>query len=337
MTAANYYISKFFHLARRSGLDAEGLLARAGVERDIIDAPGRRVDAERLATFLISIWDEMGDEAMSLSCTPIPRGSFHMMGKLTVHEPNLRKALEQFIRFYSLISDTYAMALRVDGQKAVLTFELTAPDLDSQHLLAEIHLMALHRYSSWLIAENIPLGEVFFTYPAPPQVKEYSFLFPGKHVFGAPCMGFTFSSKYLDHVTVQDTGTLKTFMRRCPVELFLQPKTDFSLTSDVQALLSKSIEEGFPTAREVAQQLHLSRRSLMRKLKDEGSSFQQIKDLLRRDRAIQLLTGHLLTVGEVAEKVGFSDPAVFARAFKSWTGSSPRDYRENYSRSRAKS
>ena len=335
MTAANYYISKFYHLAARCGLDADALLREAEVDPNIIDVPGRRVDAEKLATVLVGLWDALQDEAMALSDSPIPRGSFYMMGKLTIHEPNLRKALEQFIRFYAMVTDAYTMQLSTDGEWAYMTFTMNFPELDDEHLLAEIHLMSLHRYSAWLIAENIPLHEIYFSYPAPPQVKEYSFLFPGKHVFEAPYMGFSFSKKFLDHETVQDVGTLKTFMRRCPVELFLQPKTDFSLTSDVQSLLQQNISAGFPTIREVASQLHLTRRTLMRKLKDEGSSFQQIKDLIRRDRAIYLLTSHPYAVSEIAEKTGFSDPSVFARAFKSWTGLSPRDYRENYSRQRS--
>ena len=334
MTAANYYISQFYHLAARCGLDADALLAEAGIDKKVIDVPGLRVDAEKLSAVLVAIWDSLDDEAMSLSNSPIPRGSFYMMGKLTVHEPTLRKALEQFIRFYTIATNTYTMRLDVEGERALLTFEVNAPEMDDEHLLAEIHLMSLHRYGSWLIAENIPLAEVYFAYPPPPQVKEYSFLFPGKHVFDAPYMGISFSKKYLDMETVQDTGTLKTFMRRCPVELFLQPKTDFSLTSDVQVVLQKYVQDGFPTARDVADQLHLTRRTLMRKLKEEGSSFQQIKDLIRRDKAIHLLTAQPFAVGEIAEKVGYSDPAVFARAFKSWTGLSPREYRASYSRQR---
>ena len=99
MTAANDYISKFYHLAARSGLDADTLLQEAGLELDIIDAPGHRVDAEKLATVIVGIWDGLEDEAMSLSGSPVPRGSFYMMGKLAAHEPSLRKALEQFIRY----------------------------------------------------------------------------------------------------------------------------------------------------------------------------------------------------------------------------------------------
>ncbi len=335
MTAANYYISKFYHLAARCDLDADALIREAGIERDTIDVPGCRVDTEKLATVIIGIFDALQDEAMALSGSPIPRGSFYMMGKLTVHESDLRKALKQFIRLYAMVTKAFTMQLNIDSDKAFLTFEVNFPELDVEHLLAEIHLMSLHRYSSWLIAECIPLSEIYFSYPAPPQVKEYSFLFPGKHIFDAPYMGFSFSKRFLDKATVQNVGTLKTFMRRCPVDLFLQPKTDFSLTSEVQSLLQKYLQDGFPTAREVANHMHLTRRTLMRKLRGEGSSFQQIKDLIRRDKAMYWLTSHSLAVGEIAAKVGFSDPAVFARAFKSWTGLSPREYRLNFYRQRS--
>jgi AraC-like DNA-binding protein len=329
-TASNYYISKFYHHALRCGLDADGLLGQAGIDVDIIDVPGKRIEPEKLAMVVVGIWDALQDEAMCLSASRIPRGSFYMMGKLTVHEPNLRKALEQLIRFYGVVTEAYTMHLSTEGDRALLTFELRSRELDTEHLLAEIHLMAIHRYISWLIAENVTLNDVFFSYPIPPQVKEYSFLFPGKHVFDAPSMGFSFSKKFLDCENIQNAGTLKIFMRRCPVNLFLRPITDFSLASEVRALLLRHVQDGFPTIREAAEYLHLTRRSLMRKLKAEGSTFQQIKDQVRRDRAIYFLTSQTLSVSEIAEKVGFSDPSVFTRAFKSWTGLAPRQYRENH-------
>jgi AraC-like DNA-binding protein len=78
----------------------------------------------------------------------------------------------------------------------------------------------------------------------------------------------------------------------------------------------------------------MTKRTMIRKLKEEGTSYQKIKDLVRRDRAVYYLTRRGLLVGEVAEKVGFSDSAVFARAFKTWTGLSPREYRVNFSQGR---
>lgn len=328
-TASNYYISKFYHHAVKCGVDAHALLQQAGIDPKIIDVPGKRVDAEKLAAVVVGIWDALQDETMGLSASPIPRGSFYMMGKLTIHEPNLRKALEQFIRFYSIVTGAYSMELSTEGDRALISFDVNFPEMDEERLLAEIHLMSIHRFSSWLIAENITINEAYFSYPTPPQVKEYSFLFPGKHVFNAPRMGFSFSKKLLDRENVQNVGTLKVFMRRCPVDLFLRPVTDFSLTSEVRALLLPHVREGFPTLRQAAKYLHMTRRTLIRKLKEEGSTFQQIKDLVRRDKAIYFLTTQTFAVSEIAEKVGFSDPSVFARAFKSWTGLSPREYRLN--------
>jgi len=336
-TASNYHISMFYHHAVKCGLDADVLLGHAGIDLDIVDVPGRRVDAEKLAIVIAGIWDALKDEAMGLSASRIPPGSFYMMGKLTIHEPNLRKALEQLIRFYEMVTQAFTMNLRTEGDRALLTFEVNSPEMDEERLLAEIHLMTIHRYSSWLIAENIPINTAFFSYPRPPQVKEYTILFPGEHVFDAPCMGLSFSKKFLDCEVVQNIGTMKMFMQRCPVELFLQPEGDFSLTSEVRALLLTHVQDGFPTVRDMAQYLHLTRRTLMRKLKEEGTAFQQIKDLVRRDRAIYFLTNRTIAVSEIAEKVGFSDPSVFARAFKSWTGLSPTEYRVSYSRKQATS
>lgn len=73
--------------------------------------------------------------------------------------------------------------------------------------------------------------------------------------------------------------------------------------------------------------MHMTKRTLMRRLKEEGTTYQQLKDRVRRDRAVTLLRDHVLSVSAVAEAVGFSDAAVFARSFRKWTGTSPREFR----------
>ena len=72
---------------------------------------------------------------------------------------------------------------------------------------------------------------------------------------------------------------------------------------------------------------NMSARTLRRRLEKEGTSYQRIKDNARRDVAISLLSRDRLTVSEVAEQVGFSDPSAFHRSFKKWTGQSPGSYR----------
>lgn len=326
-TASNHYISEYYHLANRCGLDGDAMLIEAGIPLDIVDQPDRRVSAEKLAAVLLRMWEALQDETTSLSKYPIPRGSFLMVGKLTVHEPNLGRVFSLVKQFYGFVTRAFDIDVAVEGDKVTFSCTMRTPEMDEKHLFAEINLMSWHRYSSWLVAENIPLSEVYFSYPEPHHVAEYAYLFPGKHVFNAPYMGFSFHKKYLERECVQSAATLKTFMSECPILLFLQPRTDFSTTSLVQRTIKKLWIDEIPTIDKVANYLHLTERTLSRKLKDEGTSFQKIKDVIRLDRAINYLLHNTLTISGVAEKVGFSDPAVFARAFKSWTGVSPTEYR----------
>lgn len=330
LTAQHFYIAAFHRHALRCGLDADRLLQDAGIARSVLDDPGCRVDAEALAAFIIAICDALQDESMQLSAHPVPRGSFYMMGKLTIHEATLGKAIAQMQRFFALVTRAFTLELHTAGAQSTLRFRPADPQQDPQHLFAEMNLLMFHRFSSWLIAEHIPLGDVYFNYAPPPQGAEYAFLFPGRHVFNADSMGFSFPAQYLDRAVVQNAGTLKSFMRRCPMELFMQPNTDFSMGSEVYQLLWKHPHGQPPTQDEVAATLHVATRTLIRHLKQEGASFQDIKDRVRRDKAIHYLSAHGTPLSEIAERLGFSDAAVFTRAFRSWTGLSPAQYRSHY-------
>lgn len=327
MTAANSFVTDFYYLAKEKGLDAESLIRDAGIDPGVIDSPEARVATEKLAALQVGIFDQLGDESMGLSDSPIPRGAFYMMGKVAVGELTLRDALHTGAKFYHMATDAYRVRLEEGPEDATLNFEMSSPQQDKYDMFAVITLLAWHRISSWLIAENVTLHDIYFDYAAPPHVNEYSYLLPGHHVFDSAVLGFSFSNHFLDREVCQNRGTLKSFIHNCPLELFVQPRQDFSISTALKKMLKREIMDGFPRIEDAADRLHLTRRTLMRKLKEEGTSYQDIKDLVRRDRAVFLLKNRVIPVSEVAEAVGFSDPAVFARAFKNWTGVSPREYR----------
>ena len=77
----------------------------------------------------------------------------------------------------------------------------------------------------------------------------------------------------------------------------------------------------------IAEKLALSRQTLYRQLKAEGVTFEQVLDELRHKLALHFLAGKKVSVNETAYLVGFSDPAAFSRAFKRWTGASPKSVR----------
>lgn len=328
-TTTNHYVSALINQARKKGIDADALLSAAAIDPDIIGAPGARVTTKNLAHLVQLMWSALQDENLGISRTPCKPGSFSMMGKLTVHQPNLGKALRLGFRFYDLIVEDYKLFLIEGKNRATLLLEQKDLGSDADHLLTELILLAWHRYSSWLIGENLLLQEATFSYPPPEHVDEYKYLFPTRHRFEDSRISFSFSRQYLGRPVVQNEASLKEFMSRCPMELFLRHRTDDSLTKQIRLLLEKKVNSGLPEMEEVAQRFNMTKQTMRRKLQVEGTSYQRIKDLVRRDVAIYHLTQQNVPVSEVSQLVGFSDPGVFVRAFKGWTGVTPGEYRHS--------
>ena len=95
----------------------------------------------------------------------------------------------------------------------------------------------------------------------------------------------------------------------------------------VEGLLMPILHTGTANVDAIAARMGMSRQTLFRKLKAEGTSFAKLLDALRHQLALHYLRGDRVSVNEPAYLVGFSDPAAFSRAFKRWTGSSPRAMR----------
>jgi len=329
-SAANHYLSALYHESVKQGINIKRLLDFAGIDHDLIDKPNQRVPTERLAKLQKLAWHILKDESMGLfsSTKCLPIGTYYMMGKLTVQQSTLKKALELGAQFYNLITQSTFITIKSDEKNTEFSINITEPELDTEHLFAEITLLAWHRYASWLIADSIPLIETRFNYPTPAHASEYAYLFPGIHKFDCDSLSLVFPSQYLTRPIKQNEALLKSFMHNCPLELFRQYKSDYSVSAEIKRILNNAIGFRNISVEDISLTLYMSTRTIMRRLKEEGTSFQQLKDVVRRDLSITLLTLHSLPIKDVAEKVGYSDPAVFTRAFRSWTGSTPRQYRE---------
>ena len=87
------------------------------------------------------------------------------------------------------------------------------------------------------------------------------------------------------------------------------------------------LSSGPPTLPETARALGISTRTMQRQLKEEGTTYAEVLDALRREMAAGLLHNHTLAIYEVAFLLGYSEPSTFYRAFRRWHGMSPGDYR----------
>ena len=127
---------------------------------------------------------------------------------------------------------------------------------------------------------------------------------------------------------MRDEDDLNEFLKLAPYYMVIEPQAStMSVTHRIRQILGDDFREEMPSFEELTRLLNMSARTLRRRLEKEGTSYQRIKDNARRDVAISMLSRDGLTVSEVAEQVGFSDPSAFHRSFKKWTGQSPGSYR----------
>ncbi len=98
------------------------------------------------------------------------------------------------------------------------------------------------------------------------------------------------------------------------------------------AIIGRDFSMPIPTAQNVAKTLNMSLSKLRKRLLEEDTTFQEIKDECRKDTAINYMNSPQLSINDIAGLMGFDEPSAFFRSFKRWTGMTPGQYRqsENY-------
>jgi AraC-like DNA-binding protein len=324
-TIASHFVRAALRGAERQGVDCSAILREVNIQPALLDEPRARVAPEQFARLMQLLWEKLADEYMGFGRTRSKPGTFAMMCYALIHCHTLEKALTRGTLFYSLFDEAPVITLSREGDWARLTVD-DSNLLDPDHFLVESLLVIWHRLASWLIGQRIRLQEATFRHAEPEHSAEYDLLFPNPRRFGAGSTSLLFQARYLAMPLLQDERTLKHFLEHSPADLLARPDGGDSLISQIRRLLGRDCAS-WPDLEAVAQQLHMSPQTLRRHLREEGSSFQELKDHLRRDLAIYHLGRDNLAIQDIAEQLGFSEPSAFHRAFKKWTGLTPGAYR----------
>lgn len=313
--------------AKNMGFDCREILKQADIEPSLLDEEQARISPDQYTRLIQNIWSTTKDEFMGLAHTRCPPGSFAMMCILIVHCETLYQAIKRAARFSKIALGELDIRLIVEGDTATLTIKLKEPLADPNHFLSECILIILHRLYCWLIGQRIVLDGALFDYDEPRHSKEYHAFYCRKVCFNQARTGLQFNRRYLDMPVVQDERSLKQYLKLAPANIVKRPKYDDSYAGKVRTLLNQNEDVNFPSLEKVAADLATTPSTLRRNLKKENTSFREIKDAIRRDISIYLLTESNLSLQMIAEKLGYSETSTFQHTFKKWLGISPGAYR----------
>ncbi|MFL0805787.1 MAG: AraC family transcriptional regulator [Oceanobacter sp.] len=322
--------------ARRNGVDADALIQQAGIDpalcqRHYCDTrqPDQhlRISSEQFAALLLGYWMMADDEFLGMTASGSKHGTFALMARQAVTLKDLGAVYRHLSRFYRLFTDAFALRLEENGTEARLIMEMHQPELDPDHMFADFFLLLWHRFPGWLIGRFTPLRAVHLTIPKPAHAQEYALIFPGPVLYEQKELALVFDAELLREPVVQTQETLGVHLDNAPHVWVSKPNIFPHYTRRVKNYLDNCSDLGAADMESAAAQLHVTSRTLRRKLTQEKTSFQALKDKARQDLAIKYLNQPDMTLAQISQQLGFSDPAAFSRAFKQWMGVAPSHYR----------
>ncbi|WP_428036373.1 AraC family transcriptional regulator ligand-binding domain-containing protein [Amphritea sp.] len=317
--------------ARLKGLNEQQLMQESGLNRELLSNQEVRITPMQLSRLVQSIQRHGDDDYLCLGSQASRYGVFALMAKLVIHSGSLREVYKHAVHFYNLVVPASHLSFREERDSAIFTLTLTDPDKDPEFALLDFLLLLWHRFPSWLIGQRIPLKYVTFCHAKPAHFEEYRLMFPCPALFEQAENSFAFDSSILTSPVVQTQQNLSSYLRRAPLDWFKRQSYYPVYTRKVMDYLEQAESMADTSMEEIAGQIHTTTRTLRRKLDEEGTSFQELKDSVRRDEAIHLLSQPNLPISRIARLLGFAESAAFTRAFKHWTGTSPSTYRKSKS------
>ncbi len=327
-TIGTHYIKSALGGAIARGMDPKALLRQARIPEKPLRDPKARIHVDLVAKLYEGIAKALNDEFMGFTERPCKVGTFALMAEWVSSAETLEELLNRGIRFYNQITDELQMSLQYEGEHVYLTTVFRRPELDFEHFYIEYWHVIWHRFASWYIGKPIKLLGAYINY-TPMDAEEFRVLYRCPTYLKSKVNRLVFHRSYLSQPLVKSQRELQVFLRRAPIDLLTIPGEDTSLTALINQLLAPKSQSRLqlPNSQTIARELGMSEQTLRRKLNAEGTSYQQIKDNLRSDLAAKLLGNRNLTIAEVAHQLDFSEPRAFTRAFKQWTGLTPRVFR----------
>lgn len=315
---------------RDKGFDADEMLEQIGLSPNLLHLPHARVSSDAYTMLLRLVAQVLDDEFFGQDSRRMKVGSFAMMCHAVVQCRTLERALKRALRFFALALDDLCGTLSCDQDGMVRLTLKDAEGAPPRVFAHETFLMFVHRLACWLVNRRIPIQWAAFRYAQPPQAaNEYPLMFTSDLRFGHEHTAVAFEAKYLALPVVRTAQSLKEFLTVAPENLLVQYKDSNSLAAQIQRRLRDQPPAEWPGFDQIADDMRTSASTLRRRMEAEGQSYQAIKDHLRRDMAITLLSDSTMSVMDIAAELGFAETSAFHRAFKKWTGANPGEYRRS--------
>jgi len=310
------------------GLEPNSLLKKAGLPLDILNRDKPMVTAKQYFDLWHAVESSVDQpDFYLLIATSISVESFSPPLFAALCSDNLAMAMDRLQKYKKLIGP---LQLQINKQKQQSEFYFESATMD---VLPDSYQMVECLFITNLLrtATRQPLNPLYVETPIADELSPATKQFLNCEIRKSERSKLAFDSKTLQHEFLSKNSQMWEFFEPQLNSNLQQYETKETTTEQVVALLLNLIPAGKANAEEVASNLCVSKRTLQRKLSDEGETFQNLLNNVRKRLAVHYLKKSQYPNTEIAFLLGFDDPNSFIRAFSGWVGQSPESYRQSHS------
>jgi len=324
------YAHELVALCGRWGVEDKRLLDGTGLTVEALKDPSTRVPLALCADVVERARRLTGEPALAFSMGLHMRLSWHgFLGFAAMTAGTVREALEIAERFSLTRTSMCVVSLYEEGTTASVVLDERVPLGALREFAVITLLVGISRIARDVTGRELTgVAECAFPEPAyaTTLLARVGDAPGGTMRFGKPAHRLVFDASILDlPIVTADPVAMQLARAQCDRELAAIVEGG-SFVGAVRAAIARS-GDGTRSIEEVARRLHVSTRTLKRRLADQGVSFTGLRDEVRRQRALLLLENRGLGLEDVAGRLGYSDVANFSRAFRRWTGQTPAAFR----------
>jgi len=336
-------IGAFRTVLAEEGIDIEQLLLEVGIDSESLKREEPEISIERTSEFSKIVRKYSKDPAVMLKAgAAMNISTYGILGYAMMCSPTLTDAKRLAERYAEIIGDIFVTANHIEKDGRIIetyasaypTKKIRIEKNPSAHDLnqATIDSIEIYLASDLTICRNLMgndfcFQEIYLNYEDPGYREEYEKIFQCPIHFNHDRVMSVFDARFIKRaLPLYNPITLNTCLKICE-EFFSQQLNARSLTSKIRQILVNESATSL-TLDGIAEYFDVSPRTLRRHLKEQGTSFQEIINSVRKDLAAKLLKDTTLSIEQIADKLRFSDAANFRNAFKRWTGTPPSSYRK---------
>ena len=304
-----------------AGISSANVLRRAGLPRDLLKSGQRTISVEHFFALWEAIEAESGDPLLPLAIgQAISMESFDVPLFAATCSPNLNVAARRFAQHKKLIGP---MKLLVTESETETVIELVWPPgttpPQSLSMADLVFWVALTRLTT-----RSPIRPIRVTSPNPPDDAAAYQEYFGVRVKKDTRYTVAFSARDAERPFLTANDQMWEFFEPELQRRLSELEAGTTVAERVRASLLELLPAGNGSMESVAAELAMSTRTLQRRLKGEGTTFQTILDTTRESLARHYLSESELSAGEISFLLGYEDPRSFYRAFRAWTGQTPQ-------------